>query len=69
MLASQRDLGKVLPQVVVSEGVDLDLARAADGHTDTSNGLSLCALHRQGDQLEAQNFDALWKTWGKRLKA
>lgn len=62
VLASQRDLGKVLLQVVVREGVDLDLACAADRYTDTSNGLSLCALHREGDQLEAQYFDALWNT-------
>jgi len=63
MLARQRNLGKVLPQVVVREGVNLDLARAADGYSDTSHGLSLRALHRQRDELEAQNFDALWKTW------
>ena len=59
VLACQRDLGEVLRQVVVGEGVHLDLAGPADGHANASYGLGLRALHRQGDELKTQDLHAL----------
>lgn len=60
MLASQRDLGEILREILLREGVHFDLARPADGYPHAPHGLGLDALHRQGDKLKAKDFHALW---------
>ena len=59
MLARQRDLWEVLRKVVVGESVHLDLARPTDSHADAPHGFGLHALHRQCDELEAQDLNSL----------
>lgn len=54
MLTRQGNLLQVLVEVILREGVDLDLARAADGYADAPHSLGLDALHVQGDQLQTQ---------------
>ena len=59
VLASKGDLRNVLLQVVLREGVHLDLARSVDRDADASHGFGLYALHRKGDQLQTQVFHTL----------